>query len=384
MGVHSLRFAYSIRRWKDRKSNYSGQLCNKTGRVIAQDGIYDEFVSLLADDVKKYGVGDPMNEDNRIGCLYNSEVVSNFLSLVDDAVSKGAKIVCGGKRHALGGTFVEPTVLADVNPSMRVFSEEIIGPLVPVYKFQTNEDAVELLRNLVKDSGFYYHQAMKYGSIVCRTTMLLILIKLKEAYPDVIESFMKDEVSILQSPVLLPKERELLLRLLISYLPPSAVLSVIQNSSPSSSASIIHSLCHLPVDVLLEEYLSVESGLLNTDDSLVVDSIVDLLIAIARHSSHFQRIQLIQILFKRMHKSKKNTAAFLQCVSSLLENTYYITSSSEQELLVQFAQEEALREPSLRVLSLCVLPTMSDVKSVGEATHTTQLQWVGQSLLCSS
>ncbi|KAK8828338.1 hypothetical protein WA556_004752, partial [Blastocystis sp. ATCC 50177/Nand II] len=193
---------------------------------------------------------------------------------------------------------------------------------------------------------FYYHQAMKYGSIVCRTTMLLILIKLKEAYPDVIESFMKDEVSILQSPVLLPKERELLLRLLISYLPPSAVLSVIQNSSPSSSASIIHSLCHLPVDVLLEEYLSVESGLLNTDDSLVVDSIVDLLIAIARHSSHFQRIQLIQILFKRMHKSKKNTAAFLQCVSSLLENTYYITSSSEQELLVQFAQEEALREPS--------------------------------------
>ena len=225
---------------------------------------------------------------------------------------------------------------------------------------------------------------MKYGSIVCRTTMLLILIKLKEAYPDVIESFMKDEVSILQSPVLLPKERELLLRLLISYLPPSAVLSVIQNSSPSSSASIIHSLCHLPVDVLLEEYLSVESGLLNTDDSLVVDSIVDLLIAIARHSSHFQRIQLIQILFKRMHKSKKNTAAFLQCVSSLLENTYYITSSSEQELLVQFAQEEALREPSLRVLSLCVLPTMSDVKSVGEATHTTQLQWVGQSLLCSS
>ena len=214
--------------------------------------------------------------------------------------------------------------------------------------------------------------------------MLLILIKLKEAYPDVIESFMKDEVSILQSPVLLPKERELLLRLLISYLPPSAVLSVIQNSSSSSSASIIHSLCHLPVDVLLEEYLSVESGLLNTDDSLVVDSIVDLLIAIARHASHFQRIQLIQILFKRMHKSKKNTAAFLQCVSSLLENTYYITSSSEQELLVQFAQEEALREPSLRVLSLCVLPTMSDVKSVGEATHTTQLQWVGQSLLCSS
>ena len=142
--------------------------------------------------------------------------------------------------------------------------------------------------------------------------MLLILIKLKEAYPDVIESFMKDEVSILQSPVLLPKERELLLRLLISYLPPSAVLSVIQNSSPSSSASIIYSLCHLPVDVLLEEYLSVESGLLNTDDSLVVDSIVDLLIAIARHASHFQRIQLIQILFKRMRKSKKNTAAFLQ------------------------------------------------------------------------
>ena len=111
---------------------FSGQFCNRMGHVLVQEGIYDRFVSHFADDVKGYGVGDPMNRDNRIGCLYNSEVVSNFLSLVDDAVSKGAKIVCGGKRHALGGTFVEPTVLADVNPSMRVFSEEIIGPLVPV------------------------------------------------------------------------------------------------------------------------------------------------------------------------------------------------------------------------------------------------------------
>ena len=112
--------------------DYSGQWCNKMGHVLVQEGIYDRFVSLLANDMKSSKVGDPMNGDNRIGCLYNSEVVSNFLSLVDDAVSKGAKIVCGGKRHALGGTFVEPTVLADVNPSMRVFSEEIIGPLVPV------------------------------------------------------------------------------------------------------------------------------------------------------------------------------------------------------------------------------------------------------------
>ena len=111
---------------------FSGQFCKTMGHILVQEDIYDRFVSHLADDVKKYGVGDPMDEDNRIGCLYNSEVVSNFLSLVEDAVSKGAKIICGGKRHALGGTFVEPTVLADVNPSMRVFSEEIIGPLVPV------------------------------------------------------------------------------------------------------------------------------------------------------------------------------------------------------------------------------------------------------------
>ncbi len=112
--------------------DYSGQLCNKMGHVLVQEGVYDRFVNLLANDMNRLTVGDPMNGDNRIGCLYNSEVVSNFLSLVDDAVSKGAKIVCGGKRHALGGTFVEPTILADVNPSMRVYSEEIIGPLVPV------------------------------------------------------------------------------------------------------------------------------------------------------------------------------------------------------------------------------------------------------------
>ena len=112
--------------------DYSGQLCNKMGHVLVQEGVYDRFVNLLADKMNRLTVGDPMNGDNRIGCLYNSEVASNFLSLVEDAVSKGAKIVCGGKRHALGGTFVEPTVLADVNPSMRVYSEEIIGPLVPV------------------------------------------------------------------------------------------------------------------------------------------------------------------------------------------------------------------------------------------------------------
>ena len=111
---------------------FSGQSCNKARYVLVQEGLYYRFVRLLANDVKNFKVGNPRIKDSLISCLYNSEVVSNFLSLVDDAVSKGAKIVCGGKRHALGGTFVEPTVLADVNPSMRVFSEEIIGPLVPV------------------------------------------------------------------------------------------------------------------------------------------------------------------------------------------------------------------------------------------------------------
>ena len=111
---------------------FSGQLCTSMNQVFVQEGIYDRLMSNITEKVMNLKVGDPMNEGSEVGCLLNSEVVNRHFSLIEDAVSKGATIVCGGKSHLLGGTFVEPTVLKDVNRSMRLFSEDVIGPIVPM------------------------------------------------------------------------------------------------------------------------------------------------------------------------------------------------------------------------------------------------------------
>ncbi|MDJ1159829.1 NAD-dependent succinate-semialdehyde dehydrogenase [Chelatococcus sp. SYSU_G07232] len=119
-----------------------GQTCVCANRIYAQAGIYDEFVSKLAKKVMDLKVGNGLEVGVAQGPLINAEAVEKVERHIADAVGQGAKVVVGGRRHALGGTFFEPTVLAGVTTKMLVTQEETFGPLAPVYRFTDEADAI--------------------------------------------------------------------------------------------------------------------------------------------------------------------------------------------------------------------------------------------------
>lgn len=126
------------------KVRNAGQTCISTNRVLVQKGIADAFTKALVERFRNLKVGDGFAEGSEVGPLINMEAVEHCEALIKDAVSKGAKILLGGKRHSLGGTFFEPTVLSGMTRDMRLFNEEIFGPIMPVMTFETEVQAVEL------------------------------------------------------------------------------------------------------------------------------------------------------------------------------------------------------------------------------------------------
>jgi succinate-semialdehyde dehydrogenase/glutarate-semialdehyde dehydrogenase len=124
------------------KFRNSGQVCVATNRFYIQDGIYDEFVSRLAEAVKKLKVGNGMDEGVVVGPLIEPKGVEKVEQHVSDALGKGARVITGGERHALGGNFYQPTVLADVTDEMQVAHEETFGPLAACLRFSTEEEVI--------------------------------------------------------------------------------------------------------------------------------------------------------------------------------------------------------------------------------------------------
>ena len=124
------------------KYRNSGQTCVCTNRFFVQDGVYDEFVEKLAAASSKLKVGPGLEEGVQQGPLIDEKAVEKVEELIDDAKAKGGKIVAGGKRHALGGSFFEPTVIAEAKPEMRFMKEEIFGPVAPVFRFKDEAEAV--------------------------------------------------------------------------------------------------------------------------------------------------------------------------------------------------------------------------------------------------
>ena len=114
------------------KYRNSGQTCVCTNRFIVQEGIYDDFLAKLSDMSNALKVGDGMESDTEQGPLIDMAAVEKVESLIDDAKQKGGRVVAGGERHQLGGTFFQPTVIADANESMAFAREEIFGPIAPV------------------------------------------------------------------------------------------------------------------------------------------------------------------------------------------------------------------------------------------------------------
>jgi succinate-semialdehyde dehydrogenase/glutarate-semialdehyde dehydrogenase len=126
------------------KYRNTGQTCVCANRLLVQDGVYDKFAEMLTVAVGKLKVGDGLKGETSQGPLIDMKAVAKVEEHIADAVKKGAKVIAGGKRHELGGSFFQPTVLANVNTQMAVAREETFGPVAPLFRFTTDEEAVQM------------------------------------------------------------------------------------------------------------------------------------------------------------------------------------------------------------------------------------------------
>ena len=158
------------------KYRNAGQTCVCANRFLVQAGIYDSFAAKLAQAVGELTVGNGAEAGITQGPLINEAAVCKVEALVADAVQGGAKIVGGGYRHALGGTFYAPTVLTGVLPTMRVAHEEIFGPVAPLFKFDTEAEAIQMANDTEYGLAAYFYardigrvwrvsEALEYGMV---------------------------------------------------------------------------------------------------------------------------------------------------------------------------------------------------------------------------
>ena len=126
------------------KYRNAGQTCVCANRIFVQSGVYERFAAKLADEVGKLNVGDGREPGVTQGPLINAQAVAKVEAHIADALAKGATSILGGKRHARGGNFFEPTILTGVRPDMVVAREETFGPVAPLFRFETEEDVVRL------------------------------------------------------------------------------------------------------------------------------------------------------------------------------------------------------------------------------------------------
>ena len=126
------------------KFRNSGQTCVCTNRIYVQNSVYDSFVDKLHIAIKGLKVGNGLDSEIDQGPLIDLAAVEKVEEHIKDAVLKGGKIVCGGSRHSLGGSFFEPTLLVDANQEMKVASEETFGPLAPVFRFMEDQDGIDM------------------------------------------------------------------------------------------------------------------------------------------------------------------------------------------------------------------------------------------------
>jgi len=158
------------------KYRNSGQTCVCTNRFLVQAGVYDKFVEKLVVASNNLKVGSGLEEGVQQGPLIDDKAVEKVEELIADATSKGGKVVAGGKRHALGGSFFQPTVIADATPKMRFMKEEIFGPVAPVFKFETEEEAIALANDTEFGLACYFYtgdlgrafrvmEGLKYGMV---------------------------------------------------------------------------------------------------------------------------------------------------------------------------------------------------------------------------
>ena len=139
------------------KYRNAGQTCVCSNRLIVQSGIYERFVEMLASAAANLVVGNGIDNSTTVGPLINTRAAEDVCSIIDDALSKGAQCITGGGMSSLRGSFVEPTVLIDVTREMRVFSEEIFGPVAPVFRFDTEDQVIEMANDTEFGLAAYFY-----------------------------------------------------------------------------------------------------------------------------------------------------------------------------------------------------------------------------------
>ena len=139
------------------KFRNAGQTCVCSNRFFIQEQVYDQFVNKFAAAVEKLKLGNGMEQGVNLGPLIDQKAVKTVCEFIDDAVAKGATIRAGGGPSELGDCFVEPTLLTEVNPSMRVFSEEIFGPVAPIFKFSTEDQVIQLANDTEFGLAAYFY-----------------------------------------------------------------------------------------------------------------------------------------------------------------------------------------------------------------------------------
>lgn len=138
------------------KYRNAGQTCVCANRILVQEGIYDKFVEALVKEVDSLSVGDGLQEGITVGPLISGTASQNVHNLVQDAVIKGAKLVAGSDNDP-GGRFYQPAILTNVSDDMRVFREEIFGPVAPIFKFSTEEEAVSMANDTEFGLACYFY-----------------------------------------------------------------------------------------------------------------------------------------------------------------------------------------------------------------------------------
>jgi succinate-semialdehyde dehydrogenase/glutarate-semialdehyde dehydrogenase len=148
-----------------------------------QNTVYESFLQKFAAAVEKQQVGPGAVQGNHVGPLINQKAFDKVNRLVQDATSKGARVLTGGKPHTLGGTFYEPTVLADANTNMDIWTEEIFGPVAPVYLFSTEAEVIQMANDTPYGLAAYFYgrdigrvfrvaDALEYGMVGVNTGIL--------------------------------------------------------------------------------------------------------------------------------------------------------------------------------------------------------------------
>lgn len=165
------------------KYRNNGQTCVCSNRIYVQAGVYDAFAEKLSAAVAAMKVGDGMDEGVTAGPLISQSAVDKVEEHIKDAVAKGAKVKTGGNRHALGGTFFEPTILTGVTSDMMVTNDETFGPVAPLFKFETEEEVIKAANDTIFGLASYFYsndlsrvhrvqEALEYGMVGVNTGLI--------------------------------------------------------------------------------------------------------------------------------------------------------------------------------------------------------------------